>query len=95
MPYLKKIIVENKSDINAEKENEELQKYVDENSKNNIDFISISLKTENNLDNLLVKIYDEVSTNNSEKPVLPVERIAKCILKDFPKAPSVSLFHLF
>ena len=88
-PNLKKIIVENKSDINTDELNEELEKYINENSKSYIEYIKISLKTEDNLDNLLVKIYDGTDSNNSEKPILPIDRIAKCILKDFPKAPSV------
>ena len=88
-PNLKKIIVENKSDMNTEKQNEELEKYINENSKSDIDHIKISLKTEDNLENLLVKIYDGTDPKNSEKPILPIDRIAKCISKDFPKAPSV------
>ena len=91
-PNLKKIIVENKSDINTDKLNEELEKYINEDSKSDIEHIKISLKTEDNLENLLIKIYDGTDPKNSEKPILPIDRIAKCISKDFPKAPSVRSF---
>jgi small GTP-binding protein len=89
LPYLKKIIVENKSDIKTDKSNEAIEKYISENSKSNIDYIKISLKTEDNLENLLVKIYDEISLKNSEKPIFPIDRVSKCLLKEFPNAPSV------
>ena len=72
--------------------NEELEKYINENSKSDIEHIKISLKTEDNLENLLIKIYDGTDPKNSEKPILPIDRIAKCISKDFPKAPSVRSF---
>ena len=89
LPHLKKIIVENKSDIKTDKSNEAIEKYINENSKSNIDYIKISLKTEDNLENLLVKIYDEISLKNSEKPIFPIDRVSKCLLKEFPNAPSV------
>ena len=89
LPHLKKIIVENKSDIKTDKSNEAIEKYISENSKSNIDYIKISLKTEDNLENLLVKIYDEISLKNSEKPIFPIDRVSKCLLKEFPNAPSV------
>ena len=87
-PYLKKIIVENKSDINHEKSNEEIQKYIKENPESNIDYIKISIKTRKNFDNLLNQIFNEVSSYNSEKIIQSVDRVSKCTLKEYPKDPS-------
>ena len=84
---LKKIIVENKSDVSDAKPNEELQKYIKNNSNLNIDYIKISIKTQENLENLLVQIYDEVSPNNSEKKPVPVDSVDKCISSGFPNDP--------
>ena len=66
-PYLKIIIVENKIDLIPEIQNEEYQKYKNDNNNKNIDFITISIKTQNNLDILLNQVYNELSPNNSEK----------------------------
>ena len=88
-PNVKKIIVENKSDINTDKSNEELEKYIQENSKSNIDYLKISVKTEDNLVNLLVKICDKINPKNSEKDIFPIDKIGKCTLKDYPNAPQV------
>ena len=63
-PYLKKIIVENKSDLDPKKPNEKLNKYIIDNP--DIDHITISLKNGNNLDELLLKIYNEINSPKKE-----------------------------
>ena len=81
-PYLSKIIVETKSDLANEITDEEYLIYKNENS--NIPFIKISVKTGDNLDNLLSNIYDEINSNNSEKDSIPINKVSKCISKNFP-----------
>jgi len=77
-PYLKIIIVENKSDLINVIDNEEYQKY--KNNEPNIDYIiKISLKTGDNLDQLINKIYNEVNPNSSGKNLLPINKVAKFI----------------
>ena len=70
-PYLKIIIVENKSDLINVIDNEEYKKY--KNNNPNIDYIiKISLKTGDYLDQLLNQIYNEVNPNLSRKNLLPI-----------------------
>ena len=75
-PNLKKIIVENKSDINTEKQNVALKNFV--NFYPNIGYTSISLKTGDNFEDLLIQIYNEI---NPEKNIFPLDKVAKCSLK--------------
>ena len=72
-PYLKKIIVENKSDIGPEIPDNKFQTFINNNP--DIAHISISLKTGNNLDTLLNKIYTEV--NSSDNNNFPIDKISK------------------
>ena len=81
-PYLSKIIVETKSDLTNEITNEEYLKY--KNDNRNIPFITISTKTGDNFENLLSKIYDEIDSNNSEKNKIPINKVTKCVSKNFP-----------
>ena len=75
-PYLKIIIVENKSDLINVIDNEEYKKY--KNNNPNIDYIiKISLKTGDYLDQLLNQIYNEVNPNLSRKNLLPINQVAK------------------
>ena len=77
-PYLKIIIVENKSDLINVIDNEEYQKY--KNNEPNIDYIiKISLKTGDNLDQLINQIYNEVNPSSSGKNLLPINQVAKFI----------------
>ena len=89
-PYLHKIIVENKSDISTKTPNEELQRILREYSS--IDNIKISVKTGDNIDNLLNKIYDEV--NSPENNVFPINKVSKCQLKDYSKKDCKRTFSL-
>lgn len=52
-PFMKRIIIENKSDIMPEEENEEIKKLIKYNPF--LDHIRLSLKTEDNFENLLIK----------------------------------------
>ena len=49
-----------------------------------MDYFQISVKTDDHLDNFLAKIYDEISSNNSGKNLLPIYQVDKCISKTFP-----------
>ena len=89
-PYLKKIIVENKSDINPGSINNDLQSYM--NTVKNIDHIKISVKTGDNLDELLSKIFREITT--PQKKSIPVNNVAKCSLKDLSKEKFEGSFSL-
>lgn len=89
-PYLQKIIVENKLDISPNTPNEELQRILREYS--NIDNIKISVKTGDNIYNLLNKIYDEV--NSHEKNVFQINKVSKCQLKDYSKKDCKRAFSL-
>ena len=75
-PNLKKIIVENKSDITTEKQNVALKNFV--NFYPNIGYTSISSKTGDNFEDLLIQIYNEI---NPEKNIFPLDKVAKCSLK--------------
>ena len=77
---LKLIIVQNKSEERPETPNDELQKFID--ADQNVDYITISLKTGENFDNLLFKIYKEINSDNSEKNQIAINRVTKCTLKD-------------
>ena len=90
--FLKKIIVQNKSDISHETNNEEVQKFIEE--KPNVDCVTISVKTGDNLDILLDKIYHEVNSDDSRKKAIPINNVAKYILNDNPKIDCQSSFSL-
>ena len=85
-PYLKIILVDNKSDIKPETPNDELLRFIDENPE--IDYISISVKTGENMEHLINKIYDEV--NSSENKVFPIDKVSKSVLKDESKTNCTS-----
>ena len=73
-PYLKKIIVENKSDIDNKKENKELKKFVNFYSNEyNLDYEEISVKTGENIDELLFKINNEI--NSEEDKVFAINKV--------------------
>ena len=78
-PFMKRIIVENKSDINQEEEeNKEIK-----NLLNYYPYLykkDISLKTGDNFENLLNQIYEEINPNSSEKNSFPLDQVAKCAL---------------
>ena len=74
-PFMKRIIVENKSDIIPEEENEEIKKLL--NYYPFLDNIKISLKTGNNLENLLIQIYDKINSNSSEENLFPLDKVNK------------------
>ena len=82
-PFMKRIIVENKSDIMPEEENEEIKKLIK--SYPFLDYIRISLKTKDNFENLLIKIYEEVNLKLLENNLFPLDKVAKCTLKDYIK----------
>ena len=73
-PNMKIIIVENKSDLECKKPNENMNKYINDNP--DIDHIIISIKNGNNLDELLLKIYNEINSPNKLIPVNQVSRNA-------------------
>ena len=74
-PFMKRLIVENKSDIMTEEENEEIKKLL--NYYPFLDNIKISLKTGNNLENLLIQIYDKINSNSSEENLFPLDKVNK------------------
>ena len=76
-PDLKKILVENKSDIEPELPNEEINKYINDNPK--IDHIKISVKDNKNLEELKHKIYNEINSPN--KNITPMDLIKKSNIK--------------
>ena len=82
-PFMKRIIVENKSDIMPEEENEEIKKLIK--SYPFLDYIRISLKTKDNFENLLIKIYEEVNLKLLENNLFPLDKVAKCTLKGYVK----------
>ena len=73
-PFMKRIIVENKSDITPKKnkEIEELIKYYPF-----LDKTKISLKTGDNFENLLIQIYDKINSNSSEENLFPLDKVNK------------------
>ena len=83
-PYLKKIIVENKSDLTPQGPNKEFEEYLNDHS--NIEHISISLKNGDNFENLLQKIYNAVNPDSPDKNNLPINKVSKCMTKDISKA---------
>ena len=93
-PYLKKILVENKSDIGPKELNKEIYNYINDNPE--IGHITISAKDGKNLDKLLLKIYDEF--NSPEKISLPINQILKNSFKintrDIPKEKFKGSFSL-
>ena len=80
-PYLKKIIVENKSDIGPDTPSNEVKKIL--NFYSNVDDITISTKNGDNLDELLNMIYNEL--NSEEKKLLALNKVKKYELKDISK----------
>ena len=77
-PYLKKILVETKSDLEKESQNEEIQNII--NKYPDIDHITISAKKGNNINDLLLRIYNEV--NSPQKNSIPVNIVKKNKLKE-------------
>ena len=73
-PDLKKILVQNKSDIEPESPSDEINKYIFEHLE--IDNIKISVKDDKNLEELKLKIYNEI--NSPIKNITPMDRIQKC-----------------
>ena len=73
--YLTKIIIEIKSDKVSGIKKDELNFLT--NNQTNMDNIIINLKTEENLDKLLLKIYDSVNSDLPEKNEIPINHIAK------------------
>ena len=67
-------MVQNKIDIEPEKQNEELNKFINEHP--DIDHIKISIKNDNNLNDLLLKIYNIF--NFQEKTSIPLNQVSKC-----------------
>ena len=80
-PYLKIIIVVNKSDITKKEEGEGIEGFDKDNSNLNIDYIIISLKTGDNLEELLIQIYQEINSDSPEKNLLPINLVSKSIYK--------------
>ena len=76
-PYLKKILVENKSDIGSKELNIDIEIFINENPE--ITHMTISAIDGKNLDKLLLKIYDEL--NSPEKILFPINKILKNSLK--------------
>ena len=74
-PFMKRLIVENKSDIIPEEENEEIKKLL--NYYPFLDNIKISLKTGDNFENLLIQIYDKINSNSSEENLFPLDKVNK------------------
>ena len=64
-------MVQNKIDIEPEKQNEELNKFINEHP--DIDHIKISIKNNNNLNDLLLKIYNIF--NSQEKTSIPLNQV--------------------
>ena len=72
-PDLKKIIVQNKIDIAPELQNEEINKFINDNPE--IDHFKISVKDGKNLEELKLKIYNEINSPN--KNITPLDIIKK------------------
>ena len=72
-PDLKKIIVQNKIDIAPEVQNEEINKFINDNPE--IDHLKISVKDGKNLEELKLKIYNEINSPN--KNITPLDIIKK------------------
>ena len=69
---IKKIIIENKIDINKEPNNN-IKDFIENNT--HIEHIAISIKSGTNLDELLNKIYEGV--NSKEKKLIPINHVVK------------------
>ena len=76
-PDLKKILVENKSEKEPESPSEKINKYIFEHQE--IDHIKISVKENNNLEELKLKIYNEINSPN--KKVTPMDKVKKRNIK--------------
>jgi small GTP-binding protein len=72
-PDLKKILVQNKSDIEPKSPSDEINEYIFEHLE--IDNIKISVKDDKNLEELKLKIYNEI--NSPIKNITPMDRIQK------------------
>ena len=72
-PDLKKILVQNKSDIAPELQNEDINKFINDNQE--IDHLKISVKDNKNLEELKLKIYNEINSPN--KNITPLDIIKK------------------
>ena len=72
-PDLKKILVQNKSDIAPELQNEDINKFINDNQE--IDHLKISVKDGKNLEELKLKIYNEINSPN--KNITPLDIIKK------------------
>ena len=81
-PDLKKILVENKSEKEPESPSEKISKYIFEHQE--IDHIKISVQEEKNLEELKLKIYNELNSPN--KKMTPLDKVKKrnikCDLED-------------
>ena len=80
-PFLKKIIVENKSDTTTGTPNDDLIQFLNDNP--NLDHIVISIKNGNNLDNLWDKIYKAINPNTPYNNTLPINDIKKSTSRDY------------
>ena len=69
---MKKIIILNKIDINKEP-NDIIKNFINDNP--DIEQISISIKNGNNIDELLIKIYEEI--NSEGKKLVPIYQVMK------------------
>ena len=82
-PYLTKIIVKNKSDIAPEKEDQKIKKFL-----NFFSFINtreISVKTGENIDDLLNEIYKAVNPKSPNNNLLPINQVRKSDSNKFSK----------
>ena len=82
-PLLTKIIVDNKTDIIRNKDNDNLIENINVYLKKfNIDYISISIKTGDNFDYLLNKIYNIINQKSLKTDILPINQVEKYIFTD-------------
>ena len=82
-PYLKKIIIENKSDIKIEKVDKTITNF--NNFFSYLDNITISLKTGDNFENLLNEIYNSINPVSQEKNLLPINQVVRNNLNSYSK----------
>ena len=78
-PYLKKIIIEIKEDIKSIKESEIAKQFICSflNINFKIDYMAVSLQNKENLDNLLIKIYNQINPEFPDKNVIPINQVIK------------------
>ena len=89
-PHLKKIIVETKSDIDPKIPSEEFQKFINNNPE--VEHIKISSKNGFNIDELLLKIYNEV--NSPKKESIPINIVERYKLDEMNKKHDKTPFSL-